>query len=385
MIMDNLNTFCLGASKVGQVLATSLVKMHNHEPIISKEDLIKLFSEDEVLAQATENALFKIIEDIVEQKDENIQANIPEHITNLKCATDYRPNEKAGKMLREKGKELLEVLLKIKANETSSQEEELKEAKASAKMFLKTYQEAVELKNKANEEDKLLKAEMSRERQNLMQTRADNLKVVQEALDSESKHLNLLNEKRESISQAINNAINKMANLNCEEVDLNEILECLEEVIQVLTSIQTAYYDIIHYFNYVKELIDGPLLTQIQDVTKFIVNDNETIKSLTDRQQRILLTEIIKACSLSYILMQGSKFYKELSDKHIMPILDNALHGNAMPKEEAKNRKNEISSNLMRVKYEVAGAIDSQSMFIRNHVYKLLKKQGFDVSRAIEN
>uniref|UniRef100_A0A914Q6M1 Uncharacterized protein n=1 Tax=Panagrolaimus davidi TaxID=227884 RepID=A0A914Q6M1_9BILA len=352
MIMDNLNTFCRTAGEVALNSMLKFQKLQNHEPLMTKEDLIKIFSEDDVLAQATEKTLFKIIEEIVEKKDEEIHANIQEHISNLKCATDYKTNEKAGKILREKGNDLRDALIKVRENGATCQED-LKTAKASAKLFLKTYEEAVEIKNKTKEDEKELQAEMSRERQNLMQTRADNLKVVQGTLDSE-------------------------------KIDLNEILECLEEVIQVLTTIQIAYSEIVHYFNYVKELIDGPLITQIQDISKFIVNEDQTVKSLTDRQQRILLTEIIKACSLSYILMQNSKFYNELSNKHIMPTLDNALRINAMTKEEAKIHKNEIPTNLVKVKYEVSGAIDSQNTFIRNHVYSLLKKQGFDVGRTIE-
>uniref|UniRef100_A0A914Q2G2 Uncharacterized protein n=1 Tax=Panagrolaimus davidi TaxID=227884 RepID=A0A914Q2G2_9BILA len=273
MIMDNLNIICRGAAAVGQLATGSLYNLHNNKPIISKEGLINMFSEDE------EKALFNIMEEIIGQKDEEIQANIQEHITNLKCATDYKPNEKLGRMLRDKGNDLMEALIKMRENGINCHEN-LCEAKAFAKIFLKTYQETVEIKNRANEEDKQLQAEMSRERQNLMQTRADNLKVAQQGLDSESHHLNSLIEKKESISQAVNNAINKIANLNCEEIDLNEVLECLEEVIQVLTSIQIAFNNIVHYFNYVKELIDGPLITQIQDVTKFIVNEDQTIKSL---------------------------------------------------------------------------------------------------------
>uniref|UniRef100_A0A914QPI3 Uncharacterized protein n=1 Tax=Panagrolaimus davidi TaxID=227884 RepID=A0A914QPI3_9BILA len=344
-------------------------------------------SKEELMAKAVENVLVELMEDIMDESMDKIKENVDDHLNNLASANTYKIPSEFGKMLYRTSKKLIEGLESVKKNDSESVKK-FEKAKADVLLNLKAYEKANEIGNHkaSSEKNSEPLKNPSEELITLMQTRLENLKISRDTVSAEQKLQEELRKERTKADADLVEIVGNLERLKIEEVDLKEVLKYLQQGIEQLSRVQVAWSNIIVFFDNIQNSVEGPLVQHIYGYTTRVKNSLATPeKAVTERQRSILFREVTKACAVANVLMQSAAFYKTLSTQHIRPVIDDTVMKIGMSQDAAMTQKQNISTNFKEIKDAVKNSVEAHNHYLSSKVFGAMKKQGFDVSQAIES
>uniref|UniRef100_A0A914Z8I7 Uncharacterized protein n=1 Tax=Panagrolaimus superbus TaxID=310955 RepID=A0A914Z8I7_9BILA len=340
-----------------------------------------------------EGVLYELMENVVnltlKGTSEEMLAQIEEHIKYLSSACKYITASQSGQMLRKTCQTLIDALQKLKRNNSIEAFENAKTATAlNLKAYEKIGEQAAEYLTAAasqhgtNSHPHNMSSE---ERQTLMRTRLDNLKISRENLAVERKLQESLRRERTEAHEKLCQIMINMERLNIEEVDLKDVVHYLRQGIQQLSRVQVAWGNIVTFFSRIKNTVDGPLMENIEYMTKNVKNiSDKNITNVSEFQRLIILREITNASVVANVLMESASLYMNVSKQYVQPTLDKSIINMSLTQDEAKSKQCEIVTNFYEIKSAVENTIEDYSRQIQRKVYGALQDQDFYVGRFIE-
>uniref|UniRef100_A0A914R102 Uncharacterized protein n=1 Tax=Panagrolaimus davidi TaxID=227884 RepID=A0A914R102_9BILA len=291
-----------------------------------------------------EKVLLQLLEEMVTIPEEELRKNAADHVNDLKCATKFPSSDESSKLLHETAKKLLDALsqeeLPKSDNDTGSSANDekklskLSKAIGSTQLYLKTYKEASEQKNKKEGEKLRLNEQLSKERQTFMQTRAENLRATRKNMEVERELQKKLQKEYDALSENLDQTVRNLQSLNVEKVDLEDVIKYLDVGLKVLVKIQIAWDNIVTFFDDIESIVKYSLVKHMDGFTNKAKRGN-----ITGRVPKLILQDLMSACAVSYILCHTAELYHSVHQKHIMPIMDDTTLNIALSDEEAKIRE----------------------------------------------
>jgi hypothetical protein len=337
------------------------------------------------LSAGVEQALIKSFEEIL-NSDESAwkEEDFITHLGTIKAALEFKLETTTGKALCEKGKTVLAVF-QLAAAKKQEWKAKYAEVKPGLKLLIESCK-ASATESEASEDRKVqMTAIKSQERQTMMQVQQKNMETAQQFSKQQQELAEALRKDKQRVDEKLNETVLRLAQLNTEKLDLASILFYLKQGIEQLTQVQVAWKKVLAFFDHIKNTVDGPLILSMKE---FIPSDdpknpNVILSNTSNAKLKKLIREATKACAIGNVLMEISQLYITVSDKHIMPILDQSVLNMALNECQAKNLQHQISQNFSKKKNEIEGSIESFQKSLSKNVYANLQSQGFDMNRAI--
>lgn len=337
------------------------------------------------LSAGVEQALLKSFEDIA-NSDESLWSpeDITTHVGTIKAALEFKLETTTGKALYEKGKIVLAVL-QLAASKKPEWKAKYAEVKPGLKLLIESCKASATEFETTADRDVQMAAIKSQERQTMMQVQQKNMETAQQFSKQQQELAEALRKDKQRADEKLNETVLKLAQLKTEKLDLVDILYYLKQGIDQLTQVQVAWKKILAFFDHIKNTVDGPLMISLKE---FIPSDDpENANGITSNigkaKLKKLIREATKACAVGNVLMEISQLYITISNKHIMPILDQSVLNMALDDTQAKNLQNQISQNFSKKKGEIEGVIETFQKLLLKNVYGNLQSQGFDMNHAI--
>uniref|UniRef100_A0A914PSC8 Uncharacterized protein n=1 Tax=Panagrolaimus davidi TaxID=227884 RepID=A0A914PSC8_9BILA len=294
----------------------------------------------------------------------------------------YELKTKIGQMLQKSAENIRQSMKHVKEGEPNCKEE-FEAAKGAAIIHLKNYET---MTNIMKSEEEMFKQMSSEERETVMKIRLDNLKVSRETLALEREYQEKLRKEKAEAVEKYSEIITNLERLKIEDVDLKDVLIYLQQGVEQLTKVQIAWQNIVDFFNSIKNMVDGPLLTHIRGMSTNVkqITEKEN-KSVSIFQRKILLREVTKACAVSYVLMESAEIYKAISQNYVTPVINGSIRNMGLTRDEAKEKQSLISSDFNALKAAVQQTLDTHTNKLSATVYAKMTNLGLQIDRAIED
>ena len=165
------------------------------------------------------------------------------------------------------------------------------------------------------------------------------MQTAHEVYNAERQIANELRKEKAAADEALNEAINKIASLNLERVDLTNIIGVLKEGIEQLARVKEAWDNVITFFNSIKLSIDTSLVNNIGRITNHLSGverqpaAHDVAASYLYRST--LYRDAAKTCAVANVLMESAELYTTISDKFILPTINKSFQNMALTREEA--------------------------------------------------
>uniref|UniRef100_A0A914YXR0 Uncharacterized protein n=1 Tax=Panagrolaimus superbus TaxID=310955 RepID=A0A914YXR0_9BILA len=335
---------------------------------------------ESLLDKVMDGTVFDLITKIINESYEDVTAHIEIHLSTFKGIKMYESKSNIGKMLQNAAENIRQSLKSIQKKEPKCKEE-FEVAKGAAIIHLRNYETMM---NFLKSEEETFQQMSSEERETVMKIRLDNLKVSRETLAAEREYQEKLRKEKAEAIEKYSKIITNLALLKIEEIDLKEVLIYLQQGVKQLTKVQVAWGRIVDFFSSIKNMVDGPLVTHIKGMSTNVkmITDKED-KSVSVFQRKLLLREIMKACAVSYVLMESAEIYKTISQNYITPVIDGSILNIALTKDEAKEKLHMVSSDFDALKAAVQDTLNKHTEKLSATVYA--KMEGLHNNYAIED